>query len=118
MTSVIREKDTAEVLLRTRGELEIKSKLSHCSGFATLRKLNAIHEKRTYSIKYFFKKDAQSLRVVVFRVLLTLLIRRLFLSRPGFDCSKLTIETLKQCTKYVLKLTIKTPERRQPRQMG
>ena len=35
------------------------------------------------------------------------------LSQPAFTCSKLAVETLEQGVKYVLKLIIKTPERRQ-----
>ena len=38
--------------------------------------------------------------------------------RPVFTCSKLTIETLEECVKYVLKLTIKTPDRCQWRHSG
>ena len=36
-----------------------------------------------------------------------------WLSQPAFTCSKLTVETLEQVVKYVLKLKIKTAERHQ-----
>ena len=39
-------------------------------------------------------------------------------TQPVFTCSKLTIETLEQGVKYVPKLIIKTPERRQLRRSG
>ena len=33
-------------------------------------------------------------------------------TQPTITCSKLAIETLEQCVKICLKLTVKTPERR------
>ena len=39
-------------------------------------------------------------------------------TQPVFTCSKLIIETLEQGVKYVPKLIIKTPERRQLRRSG